>query len=128
MIGRQKQTTQMPVRIKSLTFRATLPKIRAMMEKSASEKVVEVKDWHAQCRQEGNEQAVGQRDSNAALDAALCVTKDTCGLRRRSGGRSTPGRVRAMAAICALMTPRISRPRMPPTKELREADDSMFGA
>ena len=39
----------------------------------------ESKDWHAQCRQEGDEQAVDKGASNAALDAALCVTKDTCG-------------------------------------------------
>ena len=43
MIGKQKHSTQIPVRIAPWTFRATLPKIRDMIEKSASEKVVEVK-------------------------------------------------------------------------------------
>ena len=39
----------------------------------------ESKDWHAQCRQEGNKQAVDKGTGDAALDAALCITKNACG-------------------------------------------------
>ncbi len=54
----------------------TLPKIRAMMEKFTGEgsggEAQQSKDWHAQCRQEGNEQAVDKGASNAALMPSGC--------------------------------------------------------
>ncbi len=59
---------------------------------------------HAQRRQEGNEQAVTKGASNAALMPPslryqrhlYCAAEEV---------RNGPGRIRAMAAICALMTP-----------------------
>ncbi len=77
-IGRQKQTTQMPVRIATLTFRANVTKDQSHDgevgngEGSGGE-VMRVKTGMHKVQQGCNEQAVTKGASNAALDAALCA-------------------------------------------------------